>query len=172
MQPSNGSIFINDSDLQTFNKQFLKKRILYVSQDEYILNENIADYAKYMNIDLTGTHLNDFLNAWNFCENQDDGLLETQLVDNATNISGGQRKKLLALKLFSKCKSADIILIDEIEAGLDSTTITKYKEPRNDIFKKDNTKIIFEITHVQTDDNFFTHVLHFENRSVAIRKNS
>lgn len=171
LQPNTGNIFINEINLQTFNKQFLKKRILYVSQNEYIINEKISDYAKYMGIDLTGVNLNDFLNTWSFHENKDAQLLEIKLENNAVNISGGQKKKLLALKLFSKCKDADIILIDEIEAGLDANSITRYKETRHDIFKNDSTKIVFEITHSQADDDFFSHILHFENGKATITAN-
>ena len=163
LETSSGSILINGKNIKEYSSQFKKNKILYISQDEFILNETIEKYFEVMKTGLTAEEISAFLQAWDFSETKnDEDLLNFILEDNAKNISGGMRKKLLALKLFARAKKADIILIDEIEAGMDIQTIKRYRSERNKLLGYSQEKIVFEISHTEDKDDFFTRLLKIE----------
>ncbi|WP_024467415.1 ATP-binding cassette domain-containing protein [Treponema pedis] len=154
IEPLDGAIMINGEPISCYRKQDFKQKILYISQDEYIINESISDYFKIMETNLSDTEIEKNLNEWKF-NGADKNILNTMLKDNAKNISGGQRKKLLAIKLFAKYKKADIIIIDEIEAGMDIECSELYRQKRNLLLGNCDDKIIFEVSHSNNDDSFF-----------------
>ncbi|WP_029409112.1 ATP-binding cassette domain-containing protein, partial [Treponema pedis] len=154
IEPLDGEIMINGEPISCYRKQDFKQKILYISQDEYIINESISDYFKIMETNLSDTEIEKNLNEWKF-NGADKNILNTMLKDNAKNISGGQRKKLLAIKLFAKYKKADIIIIDEIEAGMDIECSELYRQKRNLLLGNCDDKIIFEVSHSNNDDSFF-----------------
>ena len=120
-----------------------------------------------MKTGLTAEEISAFLQAWDFSETKnDEDILNFILEDNAKNISGGMRKKLLALKLFARTKEADIILIDEIEAGMDIQTIKRYRSERNKLLGNSQAKIVFEIAHTEDEDDFFTRLLKIESGKI------
>lgn len=153
IEPSSGDILINGKSINSYQEKILKQKILYISQDEYILNETIENYLKIMVTDFSEKEIKEAFEEWNFFEERKD--LNIQLKNNAKNISGGQRKKLLAIRLFAQYKEADIIIIDEIEAGMDIGTINLYRKKRKKLLGNCKDKIIFEITHSDDDNDFF-----------------
>ncbi|UTC67660.1 MULTISPECIES: ABC transporter ATP-binding protein [unclassified Treponema] len=160
LEASSGSILINGKNIKEYSSQFKKNKILYISQDEFILNETTENYFEVMKTGLTAKDITSFLKTWDFSKTKtDEDLLNFILEDNAKNISGGMRKKLLALKLFARAKEADIILIDEIEAGMDVETVKRYRSERNKLLGSSQEKIIFEIAHTEDEDDFFTRLL-------------
>lgn len=164
LEASSGSILINGKNIKEYLSQFKKNKILYISQDEFILNETIEKYFEVMKTGLKTEEISAFLQDWDFSKTKnDEDILNFILEDNAKNISGGMRKKLLALKLFARAKEADIILIDEIEAGMDIQTIKRYRSERNRLLGNSQEKIVFEISHTEDEDDFFTRILKIES---------
>ena len=66
------------------------------------------------------------------------------------SLSGGQLKKVMLLKLLVLSSKADIILLDEIGAGLDAKSKSYYYDIVNKLAAKHN-KIIFYIEHGTTE---------------------
>ena len=58
------------------------------------------------------------------------------------SLSVGQRKKLLIMKMLLRIEEASVLIVDEIEAGLDQETREKYEQLLNFIAKKKNKLII------------------------------
>lgn len=48
----------------------------------------------------------------------------------------GQRKKLLIMKMLLRIEEASVLIVDEIEAGLDQKTREKYEQLLNLIAKR------------------------------------
>lgn len=157
LEATDGEISINQIDRKHYPNEIKRKKILYISQDEHFLHETIKNYSSKMNFDITQDDLLAFLSDWDFLtESKETGTLDYELVDIARNLSGGQRKKLLVLKLYSKIKDSDIIIIDEMEAGMDSKTLLKYYNFQEKLFLQHKNKIIFVISHKNSIDPIFT----------------
>lgn len=161
LQPSQGKIKINGEDFCNFDRGFLKQKILYVSQDETILNETILDYFKAMGIHFSKEELAEKLALWNFKMQNAANIDDMHFTDNAKNLSGGMRKKILAIKLFEKIKEADIIIVDEICAGLDAGSEKQFYRFREKYFSGKSDKIYFEISNNAADNKFFTRKIEF-----------
>lgn len=96
------------------------------------------------------------LALWNFKMQNAANIDDMHFTDNAKNLSGGMRKKILAIKLFEKIKEADIIIVDEICAGLDAGSEKQFYQFREKYFSGKSDKIYFEISHNAADNKFFT----------------
>ncbi len=167
LEPDAGTVALNGKPLSSYDSCRRKGRILYVSQDEYILDETVMDYARSIKLPLSRDEAAGFLREWRFFGSGGaEGGLDTKLEDNARNLSGGQRKKLLAMKLFSRLKDADIVIIDELEAGMDAESVRRYRRERDEILGAAADKLVFEITHRKDIDPFHTRVLTFDSGHV------
>ncbi|WP_255803524.1 ATP-binding cassette domain-containing protein [Treponema denticola] len=166
LKPTFGEIKINSENFDSYTSDFLKKKILYVSQDEVILNENILAYFHLLGINFSKDELYKKLNFWNFKTKEVENIADLSFTDNAKNLSGGMRKKILAIKLFEKVNEADIIIVDEICAGLDVESSQNFYQLRSDFFKNTSgkEKIYFEINHDKNDNEFFTRKVEFTSR--------
>lgn len=74
--------------------------------------------------------------------------------DGGNSLSGGQRKKLMLMKLLLR-KEASVIIIDEIEAGMDKETLKIWRNIEQNLIKKSNAPIIFKISHNEDDCNMY-----------------
>lgn len=159
IKPTHGTIKINGVPMQSYDRTFLKQKIVYVNQDEPFLNESILDYFNALGIAFSKDSLKEKLDLWNFHQDLTESSTENQLTDNAKKLSGGMRKKLLAIKLFEKIKEADIVIVDEISSGLDYNSILLFESLREKALSENPNCIYFEISHTPTDDAFFTHTI-------------
>ena len=166
LKPSSGEVKINGENFNSYASDFLKKKILYVSQDEVILNENILTYFHVLGIHFSKDELYKKLNFWNFKTKEVENIADLNFTDNAKNLSGGMRKKILAIKLFEKANEADIIIVDEICASLDAESTVNFYQLRKDLFTSERRKekIYFEINHDKNDNEFFTRKVEFTRR--------
>lgn len=92
-----GDIYFNDVDINNINIHDIRENICYLSQEELLLNEELN---KYLNIisgnDISEEEYNkykDMVKLKNFNE---------CIKDNGLNLSGGQKKKILLMKLLAK----------------------------------------------------------------------
>lgn len=81
------------------------------------------------------------------------------IADNGRSLSGGQRKKLLMMKLLLKYRTSSVIILDELEAGLDAATKEIVMEIEERIVKEKKDCIIFKITHEFKENPIFTKVV-------------
>lgn len=150
-----GEILYNGINIRDISRDELRKRILYIDQNEVILNESVVNYLRI----ITGGKYSHVKHA-SFIRDLELDIDVDQIKDNGNMLSNGQRKKLLMAKLLCCCEEASIILIDELDAGLDIRTNELLKNIEQEIIKKNSQCIIFKISHQQTDNmDLYTRVL-------------
>lgn len=150
-----GEIRYNGVDIRNISGSSLRKQILSVAQDEVMLNEPLEEYLKIIR---SGTfHKEEYQKL---LKELDVDIHTDCITDSGKNLSNGQRKKLLMIKLLLYCKEASVILIDEIDAGLDIKTREKWNIIEKEIIKQNPECILFKISHDAVDDlNFYTRTL-------------
>ena len=84
------------------------------------------------------------------------------ITGNGLSLSGGQRKKLLLLKLLAEADYASVIILDEIAAGMDQETILVLQEIIKRYGEKGD-KIIFLTDHVS-----LSQAINF-NKTIALK---
>ncbi len=138
-----GAVLLNDVDINTVAFESLHKNILYIGQDEVILNETPLEYL----IEVCKPIL--FLSkadASNILASVGLENINAPIIDNGQSLSGGQRKKLLFAKLIALSGAASVILIDELHSGLDVQTKAKLDVFVEKLLAKKN-KIVVVVAH-------------------------
>ena len=154
---SAGQILINGQPADGYLQDMRNRQILYINQDEGLLNETFLNYLTY----ITGHTV-----SRDECEL----LLEKMnlpndgraISGNGSSLSVGQRKKLLIIKMMLQQGDASVIILDEVTAGLDAqTTMFFYEQVEKMV--KEGDKIILLVDHTLGDKPFITHHLYFED---------
>lgn len=151
LYPKMGDVLLNGISTKDIDPDCLKKQILYIDQDEIILNDNVKSYVEA----ISGQKIsNSELKELEMAVGLDDSILT--ISENGHSLSGGQRKKLLMIKLLLKYKLVSVIILDELEAGLDMETKNIVVQLEKEIIKSKNDCIFFKITHESQEDNIYT----------------
>lgn len=152
-----GEVKYNNIDLNEIKRDSLYSKIIYINQKEIIVNEGIENYLnEVLKLEVSKNEITKFLNRLKFENKQTDTL-------NNKELSGGEIKKVLMAKLFFGSKSRDVILIDEIEAGLDSESLEQLSDIINKIAEKKN-KIVLIVSHGGKLNVNYTHILNMDRR--------
>lgn len=138
---SDNSIFIDDIDINTLDRNTIRNHISIISQSPYLFNFSIKE-----NFMLLGDHITmkDIKKACKLARIDDfiDSLLDkydTILGEGGVNLSGGQKQRIaIARALLKKSK---IILFDEATSALDNITQREIQSSINFI-SKDYTILI------------------------------
>lgn len=138
---SNNSIFIDDIDINTLDRNTIRNHISIISQNPYLFNFSIKE-----NFMLLGDHITmkDIKKACKLARIDDfiDSLpdkYDTILGEGGVNLSGGQKQRIaIARALLKKSK---IILFDEATSALDNITQREIQSSINSI-SKDYTILI------------------------------
>lgn len=115
-----GLIKINDRDIQDYSLNELRNQIGYISQQNYILPDNIRNNLNYPNENISDNDILRIANQTNFLpllKTLDKGL-DTFLGSNGVIFSEGQKQRLAITRELLKDKS--LFLLDEITSALDS----------------------------------------------------
>ena len=117
----NGSISVDDNNINTFSLKELRGMIAYVGQDLTLFNDSIRNniaYGSLENKSLEEVKLAaENANASDFIDNFDLGY-DTFVGDNGVLLSGGQRQRIAIARAI--LKDAPILLLDEATSSLDS----------------------------------------------------
>ena len=117
----NGSISVDDNNINTFSLKELRGMIAYVGQDLTLFNDSIRNniaYGSLENKSLEEVKLAaENANASDFINNFDLGY-DTFVGDNGVLLSGGQRQRIAIARVI--LKDAPILLLDEATSSLDS----------------------------------------------------
>lgn len=161
--PTEGKIYLNDKELFEYDRNNYIQKILYINQDELFIEGNLLNYFNVISRqNRDANYLIELLNEWKFTNDKDPNYLKYELDVEGSNISLGQRKKLLIIKMILLYEKSDIILIDELDANLDSESKKKLESVKENIFKNNNEKIIIEITHNESTEKVFNKHIHLE----------
>ncbi|WP_040328723.1 ATP-binding cassette domain-containing protein [Clostridium ihumii] len=156
LYPKVGDVLLNGISTKTLDTNSIKNQILYIDQDEIILNDNIKNYLEAISEQsISKYQLKELKNIVRFDENI------FSISENGRSLSGGQRKKLLMIKLLLKYNLVSVIILDELEAGLDAETKNIVTQLEKEIIKNNNDFIFFKITHETQEDDIFNRIITF-----------
>lgn len=151
--PTNGEIRINGEKLAAWSQASLQEQVLYINQDETLLNESLKTYLELVGERPLGETEAEML--FRQLEIKDG---DRKIENNGLTLSMGQRKKLLLLKLMLRWEKASVIILDELEAGLDEKTRKLYITFLSKLFQ-DRKKTVLVIEHESNAELTFDRVI-------------
>lgn len=136
---------------------------MYISQEEKCLNETFRRYLETMIHRVIPDQVYDELIEFVDLPND-----ERIIKGNGSSLSVGQRKKLYAMRLFLQFDQADVIILDELTAGLDLNTKEKVYSRLLDMVNEQK-KILILVDHTPLKLVPFTKVFHFEAGRLTVK---
>jgi subfamily B ATP-binding cassette protein MsbA len=160
----NGSILIDDQNINNINLNSLRKEISLVSQDVILFDDTISANILYGN---TSASKEEIIKACKFAAAQDfverlPKKYETIIGENGVKLSGGQKQRLSIARAI--LKDSSIILLDEATSSLDSESESVIQKAIENLTKNKTTIIIaHRLSTVMNCDN----ILVFENGQIV-----
>lgn len=153
------TVFIGANDINDFNLWNLREEITYVSQDEYVFNNTLFENInikrtrdKNKILDISKMFLLDDITSKN--KSGYNMILE----ENASNISGGERQRVILARTF--LKNSSIYILDETFSEID---VEKERIILKNIFERFKDKTIIVISHRFDNNDLFDNVYRMGN---------
>jgi len=159
----NGSIFIDNQNINDINLNSLRKEISLVSQDVILFDDTIRANILYGNAFASSKEI---IEACKFAAAQDfveklPNKYETVIGENGIKLSGGQKQRLSIARAI--LKNSSIILLDEATSSLDSESESVIQHAIENLTKNKTTIIIaHRLSTVMNCDK----ILVFENGQI------
>ena len=140
--PQQGSICIDDQNINAVSLSSLRKNITVVTQEPFLLSETIKANLIMVKPDATQTQLeqackNSF--AWEFIQQLDNGI-ETVIGSGGVELSTGQKQRLSLAQAF--LRDTPILILDEATSALDSYSEQKVIDAIRNLRQSRTTLII------------------------------
>lgn len=153
LEPDSGKICFNNISCSEISPEVKCENVLYVGQDENLLNETEMKYLDIITSSTCSTkQIKDVLSGLGVTETD----MERTIEELGMSLSGGQRRKLLLAKLMLMYDKASVIIIDEIENDLDKNTRQLWREFTQKLYEEKDRHIIFYISHDYDGEGFCT----------------
>lgn len=159
---SNGKVYINGIDINSYTKDSIGKRITYISQNEILFTNTI-----YNNITLNRNYNEDDIvkqikinHIDQITKNKMMGLQDI-IEEDGYNLSGGERQRIILAR--SLLKTSDVILIDEGFSQMDSNL---ERNILKNLFKLYSHKIIVVVSHRNDNMDLFDTYIELENGKI------
>ncbi len=153
LEPDSGCIRFGTSDWKDISPESKCQTVLYVGQDENLLNENVMEYLDIITASSCGRdRIKEVVSGLGLSEAD----MERTIEELGMSLSGGQRRKLLLSKLMLMYDKAPIIIIDEIENDLDKNTRQLWRQFTQKLYDERDKHIIFYISHDYDGEGFCT----------------
>jgi subfamily B ATP-binding cassette protein MsbA len=160
----NGSILIDDQNINDINLNSLRKEISLVSQDVILFDDTIRANILYGNTSASNEEIIracKFAAAQNFIEKLPNKY-ESKIGENGIKLSGGQKQRLSIARAI--LKDSSIILLDEATSSLDSESESVIQDAIENLTKNKTTIIIaHRLSTVMNCDK----ILVFENGKIV-----
>jgi subfamily B ATP-binding cassette protein MsbA len=159
----NGSILIDNQNINNINLSSLRKEISLVSQDVILFDDTIRANILYGNASASNEEM---IKACKFAAAQDfieklPNKYETIIGENGVKLSGGQKQRLSIARAI--LKNSSIILLDEATSSLDSESESVIQKAIENLTKNKTTVIIaHRLSTVMNCDK----ILVFENGNI------
>jgi len=141
LRPTQGEIFLGETPYDALQKQELRQRIGYITQENVIFNDTIRNNITLWDTDVSDQHLYqaaEKARIHDFIQTLPKGY-HTRLGDGGINISGGQRQRIMIAR--ELCKHSNMLIFDESTSALDTTTEREIQH-NIDAFKGEKTIIL------------------------------
>ncbi len=153
-----GNIKINGIDINHYHLSTLRRKITYVSQNEYLFTDTMYENM-VMKREIEKEKVLEI--ASKMCldeviEKLPLGL-ETMIEENGFNLSGGERQRLILAR--SILKDSDIYIFDESSSQID---IEKERKILKNMFHMLKDKTIIVISHRFDNKDLFNQIIHIE----------
>lgn len=156
-------ITIDNKDINDYNKMELRKRIAYVSQNEYLFTDSIYNNV-VLNIE---TNYDKFLHIAKFTEidkivkNKSLGY-DTLLEENGFNISGGEKGRIALARAL--LKDFDILLLDEALSEID---VNMERRILKRMFNEYKNKTMIIISHRLENMDLFDKIVRISSGTIT-----
>lgn len=142
LTPSEGDIQYNGISYKKVKRQSLYRNICYLNQEELLLNETLPDYLSIMaHKEISREAYQNYVSKVNLTKEYG------KITDNGKSFSGGEKKKAIIMKLLARKQDVSVILLDEIEAGLDKESQERIGQIEKELLREREHYIIVKISH-------------------------
>ena len=117
-RPKSGAVLVGGKPLESLSREGYYSKLAVVSYNTYIFNETIRANFQLANPDVTDVQIYEALALVNLSDFvQENGGLDKVIIEDADNISGGQKQRLaMAVSLVA---NKDIYIFDEATSNID-----------------------------------------------------
>ena len=117
-RPKTGTVMVGGKPLESLSREGYYSKLAVVSYNTYIFNETIRANFQIAKPDITDAEIFDALTLVNLADFvQENGGLDKVIIEDANNISGGQKQRLaMAVSLVA---NKDIYIFDEATSNID-----------------------------------------------------
>lgn len=162
-QPEKGDILINDTSINQYSAESIRKKITFVAQDSLFFSDSIinnielGDKIQKAKIESLAKKLDmideieDMPEKW-----------ETHINIGGSNLSGGQKKRIDLIRAMSR--NSDIMIFDESTASIDGDRRKKLFDVLSEIKSE---RIIIFITHNVEEYTNFDDVYTIDNKTIT-----
>lgn len=157
-----GNILINGINILDITSESLYKKLCYIDNKTYIFNDSIRNNFKMHNKDITDDEIYKLLDKVNLSYLYKKNGLDYIINDSMTNISGGERQRLvLAMYLVNKY---DLYIFDEVTSNVDRES----EEVIINIIKElSKDSIVLLISHRLLNHKLANNIYFIENKIIS-----
>jgi len=131
-----GSMLLNDIDINSYDLSSYRKKIAYVPQDPVLFSDSIKENIIWSKPDCSDEEIENALemsNAKNFINELQYGL-ETLVGERGVRLSGGQRQRIALARAL--VRQPELLLLDEATSSLDTLSEREIQDSLNTLHGK------------------------------------
>ncbi len=148
-----GSIYIDNQNINNVTLESLRKNIGIVQQDVFLFNGSIKDNILYGNLNASNEEVVEAAkraNIHDYITSLPKGY-DTQIGERGVKLSGGQKQRLSIARVF--LKNPSILILDEATSALDNTTEILIQNALDELCKGRTTLVVaHRLSTIKTAD--------------------